>query len=331
MQDASSTVILGALESSLMADEEEVFFHEEKLSGIVVFKRNIPDQDYKKLPTLLKHFQAISGTSSHPCMIAIDQEGGRVARLDNGFPNMGNALNLFEGKTDQETLTKIQNYSAQVASELKHLGIQINFAPVLDILTEERNHSIGDRAFGRDAESVTLRAGAFIRGHELAGVDFCLKHFPGQGHSVEDTHHSASIIDISYELMNQRELAPFRNLIDKARLVMMSHSIYPQIDKYPASLSAVMIQEILQNTLGFKGLVVSDDMNMAAISQESGAWEQALVEAILAGADLILICQKLDRLKAALKALRKEEKKSKVFAKRLELSAQKVMNFRATL
>jgi beta-N-acetylhexosaminidase len=331
MLDASSAVVVGALESEVLSKEEELIFSQENLTGIVLFKRNISKTDYRQTSILTRTLQSLRSSTSPPFLVAIDQEGGRVSRIPNPFPNLGSALKLFSGQTDAESLLQVEAYSQNVAKELKSLGVHINFAPVVDILTQESNQAIGDRAFGRDQETVTLRAGAFLAGHRQAGISGCLKHFPGQGHAFEDTHLQSATISVPLEILTNRELKPFQKLLPVSPFIMLSHCVYPALDDKPASLSSAIIEDLLRKKMGFAGITVSDDMNMGAISQDLQLWQAAIVASVAAGIDLVLVCRGLERMQAAVEALRSEAKRSSAFAKRLEIAAQRVMTFRHSL
>ena len=252
-----------------------------------------------------------------------------MRRIREPFPDFGPALNLFSDDEESQRQNKIRNYGHIVGSSLISLGVNVNFAPVLDILTNENNTAIGDRVFARDAKLVSQRAGAFLEGMQASGVKGCLKH--RQGDANFDTHLSSAVIDYSKEDLWNREIAPFKDLAQSCDMMMISHAIYPAFDSKPASVSKVIMQDLLRGELSYQGLIVSDDMNMEAINQDKLQWQESLVEAVASGADLLLVCQGLDKFKVALEGLRTEAKKSKAFGERLELAAKKVLAFRKTL
>ena len=270
MRDAASAVLVAAVEGMVLTSEEERFFREEAPAGVTLFKRNIPQDDYKKLSKLTADLQGTKPTGQPPLVIAIDQEGGRVARIGSPFPNLGPALQLAGGGIDSSSLETIKNYGAAVGAELKHLGVNVDFAPVVDIFTEPSNVAIGDRCFGVTAEQVSLRAGAFMEGLQTDKVFGCLKHFPGQGDARVDTHEGTAIIEASLQTLLTRELEPFRRLLPKSKMVMISHSIFPALCDREASRSQIVIMDWLRTRLGFQGVVVSDDMNMCFTSGNCG-------------------------------------------------------------
>jgi beta-N-acetylhexosaminidase len=212
--------------------------------------------------------------------------------------------------------------------ELSQLGINVNFAPVTDIHTEPTNISIGDRCFGNTVEQASLRAGAFLDGMQSRRVLGCLKHFPGQGHARVDTHEGTAVIDVNLQTLLSRELEPFRRLLPNAKMVMISHSIFPALCEREASRSKIIIMDWLRTRLGFTGVVVSDDMNMGALPQDVENWKAAMIDAVAAGCDMLLVCRHLPRYIMALEALRSESAKSSAFRSRLEDAASRVTKLR---
>lgn len=331
MADAASSVLVAAVEGMTLTPEEERFFREESPAGVTLFKRNIPQDDYSRLRELTRGLQSTRSSGEAPLVIAIDQEGGRVSRIGPPFPNLGPALKIMSGSVDPSSLKVLNDYGQTVGQELNAIGVNVNFAPVLDILTEPSNTAIGDRCFGTEPEQVWRRAGAFLEGLQAASVLGCLKHFPGQGHARVDTHEGTAIVDVGLQTLLVRELEPFRRLIPRAQMVMISHSIFPALCDHEASRSTVIINDWLRTRLGFRGVVVSDDMNMGALPQDTQQWATALVDVLLAGCDMLLVCRHLDRCKLALEALRRESARSRAFKLRLEDAAQRVTSLRQGL
>jgi beta-N-acetylhexosaminidase len=244
---------------------------------------------------------------------------------------LGPALKIANGNVDHASCLLIQEYGRNVGEALLKIGINVDFAPVLDILTEPSNTAIGDRTFGVTAEQVTERSQAFLRGLQSTGVMGSLKHFPGQGDAKVDTHLGTAEIDVSLQTLWTRELVPFRLMTRLAPMIMISHSIYPALCEKEASRSRVIIEDWLRGRLGFSGVVVSDDMNMGALPQEIKIWQEILVESVAAGCDALLVCKGLDRCYAAVEGLRTAAKKSKVFSDRLEEAATRVTLMRTKL
>ena len=268
------------------------------LGGVVLFSvdqptgssvRNIvsPEQ-LAALTTTLQEAAATSAPPPAPLLIAVDQEGGQVARLgpDHGFPPTVSAAELgAEGN-----LRATQRAGRDIARTLRQAGINLNLAPVVDLNLNPANPIIGalDRSFGADPTLVHRQAAAFIRGHRAIGVQTTLKHFPGHGSSTGDTH--LGVVDVT-ETWQPVELEPFGDLIDDglAEAILTAHVFNANLDpEHPATLSAPTIDGILRRQLGWDGVVISDDMQMGAIRDAYG-YADAVRLAILAGVDILTI------------------------------------------
>lgn len=330
--DAASAVLIAAVEGHTLTPDEERFFKQEAPAGVTLFRWNIPQENYTAVATLNQTLQSLRPVGAPPLIVAIDQEGGRVSRMPkNTFPNLGPALHIAEGRADAEALDQLKIYGQDVGRALLAVGINVDFAPVLDVLTEPSNVAIGDRVFGTTPEQATARARAFLHGLQTSRVLGCLKHFPGQGDAKVDTHLGTAAIDLSLQTLWSRELVPFRAMIHEAPMVMISHSIFPVLCEREASRSPAVIQDLLRSRLGFRGVVVSDDMNMGALPQDIQDWQEALVDAVAAGCDALLVCRHLERCVKALEALRREAARSPTFHARLEDAAARVTAMRRSL
>ena len=331
MRDAASAVVIAAVEGLVLTPDEERFFREESPAGVTLFRRNIPQEHYEDVSTLNRALQNLRGAGAPPMVIAIDQEGGRVSRMPTTFPNDGPPMYIEGGRVDDSALRYLRQYGQRVGEALYRVGINVDFAPVLDVLTEPSNVAIGDRCFGVTPEQVTPRAEAFMEGLQASRVMGCLKHFPGQGDARVDTHLGTAVIDLSLGTLITRELVPFKAMVSKCPMVMISHSVFPVLDDREASRSEVVIMDWLRGRLGFDGVVVSDDMNMGALPQEIADWKAALIDAVVAGCDALLVCRHLDRCYAALDALRAEAAKSPAFSARLSDAARRVTSMRQNI
>lgn len=256
-----------------------------KVGSIIMFEKNIPPTNsFVALKKILWTYQQ---AAPFPILIGIDQEGGRVNRLKNkyGFPSSITAAAM--GKS--QTLDSVRFYAEATASTLAGLGININFAPVVDLASNPTNPIIArhGRAFSANEDSVVLLAKEFIQQHRKYGVLTSLKHFPGHGSSKDDTHLGIADVTNTWE---ERELKPYQWLIDSgyADAVMTSHIVNKKLDTnaYPGTLSNSIITGILRERLHFGGVVFSDDMQMHAITKNYGL-EEAIRLAILAGVDIM--------------------------------------------
>lgn len=324
MMRLAAKVIFGSLRS-ISPDAEEInFLRRFRPSGLTLFRRNIPESGHT-LPTELCHFLRQNfSDQDQEFMIAIDQEGGRVRRLAEPFPDPGPAMLIAQELPEADQKQQIFNWGKKVGAELVRAGIQINFAPCVDVFCSPGHTSIGDRSYSTDPEKVTLRAGAFMHGLHKGGVLSCLKHFPGQGAARSDTHLESCEADIPVDTLFQRDLIPFRKLLQFSPMVMLSHCIYPALDTKEASLSGPVIQGLLRKKLGFQGVVVTDDMTMNAISQKNTDQGELIVESLTQGADLALVCKGLENWQSAIEAVGKEAEKSPAFHASLLKSAERL-------
>lgn len=331
MRDYAPQILLGSIQGKSVSLTERNFLVEELPAGVTLFARNLDSNDPGQIQDLTKEIQSLRPKSSPPFIIAIDQEGGRVSRLKSPFPNMGPAMHIEQGSDSPEAIQRICKYGFNVGNKLKELGINVNFAPVVDCLSNPNNNAIGDRAFGESPKKVIRRAGAFLEGLQKAGIFGCLKHFPGQGDAQHDTHLQGTNIEVDWEQLKKRELAPFKKLLSHAELVMISHCIYPTIENKEASLSSAVMKDLLRKNLEFGGLIVSDDMTMGAITKKPKAWELLLIEAINNGSDLALICNDLEAWSKAVSAFRQESSTNPEFRMNIEQAALRVNHFRAKI
>ncbi|WP_018127883.1 glycoside hydrolase family 3 protein [Balneola vulgaris] len=267
------------------------------LGGFVLFDYDVEQKQYGRNITdpdqLLQLSSALVGYSSTPPIIAIDQEGGRVARLKErqGFPKTVSAQYL--GEVDNEDTTRA--YIRTMAQEFMVVGVNTNFAPVVDVNTNPDNPVIGSlgRSFSSDPNKVAEHAGYFIDEFDTEGVLTVLKHFPGHGSSNEDSH--LGVTDVT-NTWDESELIPYKKLFREKEIhaVMTAHIFNANIDSvWPATLSSNTINGLLRDSLGFEGVVFSDDMQMKAIADEYGL-ETSIEQALNAGVDILIFGNNLE-------------------------------------
>ena len=322
----AAKLVMAAVRGPCLTARERLFFESYQPAGLTLFGRNI-SVPFTETRELTSELRSCYPASEWAPLIAIDQEGGRVARIrDPQFPEIGAML---KAPSDNA----LEEYGFQLGQALWNLGININFAPVLDILTEESNHSIGDRCFGRSWEEVSRRTLAYLKGLGRSPVLACGKHFPGQGDARADTHLDGAWISASRSQLWHRELQPFLHSIQfGVPMIMVSHAIYPEWDplEKPASLSLPVI-DFLRGTLGFQGVVVSDDMNMKAIAQDDKSWCEAILESVAAGCDLILVCDHWERAELAIQALSQGFAKNPSLRNRAEQALERITKVRSSV
>lgn len=260
--------------------------------GVILFARNYTDLE--TLRTLCDDLHALD--HDNPPLVALDHEGGRVHRLRAPFTHFPPATRI--GETGEPRLAF--EVGAALGHELRNVGIDIDFAPVLDVFSNPDNTVIGDRAFGSDPQRVAEFGCALAAGLRSAGVLPCGKHFPGHGATLLDSHDALPCDERPQARLEALDLPPFKAAIAQdVEMLMTSHVVYPAIDpEWPASLSPVVMHDLLRQRLGFRGVIVSDDLEMGAIARTSSL-EDASVQALAAGADMVLICHSLDRASPA--------------------------------
>jgi beta-N-acetylhexosaminidase len=264
---------------------------------VVLFSRDQPTGDPvrnivspQQLAALTAALQSAAGESEAalPLIVAVDEEGGMVARLDpaHGFPDTESAAELGDRNDADHTRAA----GRRIATTLRDAGVNLNLAPVVDLDVNPDNPIIGalDRSFGADPELVVRQARAFVRGHQQVGVLTALKHFPGHGSSTGDSH--LGVVDVS-DTWSAVELQPYRQLIPAglADSILTAHVFNAQLDpEHPATLSNATVNGLLRGELGYDGVVISDDMQMGAIRQAYG-YPDAVRLALLAGVDMLTI------------------------------------------
>lgn len=289
------------------------------VGGIVLFERNIESPE--QIADLTNHIQSLSKT---PLFIAVDQEGGRVIRLKEPFTQFGTPT-LF-AKVNSPKLTFEAYYA--MALELRAVGINFNFAPVVDVNTNPENPVIGDRAFGQDPETVSRIASGAIRGLQRGGVIACAKHFPGHGDTKADSHLELPIINHPLVRLKHIEWVPFDRVIrGGVETVMTAHILNPNLDPdFPATLSKKTIS-FLRNDLRFQKIIITDDLEMKAIAERYPI-EEATLKAIEADIDIMMICHTFDKQVKAIETALRQVLELKIPVRRIELSSERITKVR---
>lgn len=281
-------IMVGIGDFNELKKEEPIFeeIRQNRVGGIILFEKNIhPKDSEKKMKAMLNYAKA---QANIPLLVSIDQEGGLVNRLKTkyGFPKSVSAQYLGE----QDNLDSTFFYARQTAATLYNLGINMNFAPSVDVNVNPENPVIGKvkRSYSEDPYVVARHAQAVVEAHDLFGIATVLKHFPGHGSSQNDSHLGLTDVSGTWRF---KELIPYKALLDsgKVRAVMTAHIVNEVMDetKLPATLSPFVISGVLRDFLGYDGVVVSDDMQMKAISAEYGL-KTSIQMAIQAGVDILL-------------------------------------------
>jgi beta-N-acetylhexosaminidase len=278
-------VMLDIAGTTLADDDRRRLLHP-LTGGVILFSRNF--QSPAQLAALTADIHALRTPA---LLIAVDHEGGRVQRFREGFtliPAM-RELGVAWEKSPSTAKQSAQDTGFVLAAELRAHGIDLTFAPVLDV-DFKRSSVIGDRAFHADPDIISALAQALVHGLNLGGMSSVGKHFPGHGHVRADSHHEIPVDDRSYVDIEQCDLIPFRRLIGAGLgAVMPAHVIYPQVDQQPAGFSAKWLKHVLRQQLEFDGVIFSDDLSMEG-AKGAGSIVARAHAALTAGCDMVLVC-----------------------------------------
>lgn len=289
LKEKVGQLMIVGFEGDSLNEDIEKYIEDFKVSGFIFFSRNITDS--KQLFDLINNIKDRNRANDHPLFISVDEEGGRVSRLPNEFIKLPPAKKM--GDINKEELS--YEYGQLIANRLKDLGFNMDFAPVLDINSNPKNPVIGVRAFSNKKDIVEKNALAMVDGLRDENIIPVVKHFPGHGDTKEDSHISLPLVNKSIEEIKDLELLPFMKAIkNDIEGIMVAHILYDNIDSnYPASLSKVLIGNLLRKDLAYDGVVFSDDITMGAIV-ENYSLEDASIKFLQAGGDVLLICHGSD-------------------------------------
>lgn len=277
-------VIVGLDEYTNNAHSKEML-EKYKVGGFILFEKNI--KDAKQMLSLINSLKQSNLINKTPLFLSIDEEGGRVTRMPKEFLKLPS--NKYIGQFNNSQLS--YNIGTILGKELKSFGLNMDFAPVLDINSNAKNPVIGDRSFGANEKLVSKLGLETMKGIQKEKVIPVIKHFPGHGDTSVDSHIGLPVVNTTLSRLKSFELVPFKEAIDNgADMVMIAHILMPKIDgKNPASFSKVVITDILRKDLNFNGVVITDDMTMGAVMKNFKI-EEAAVMSLKAGTDIVLVC-----------------------------------------
>lgn len=318
-------VIVG-IEGPVLTPRERELFSRLQPAGYILFTRNITDYEFTR--ELTDELRALTTGPDEP-IIAIDQEGGRVVRTADICVQHPSAADLCATQ-DDVLITRAAYYNAQC---LHTLGVNTNFAPVLDIGSARAN-ALPSRCWGLDSQAVTSWAGIWNRAHQRAGIATCGKHFPGMGGAECDPHFDLPVLHGTRDAFLAEASIPFNALMPELPSMMIAHVLIPEIDAtLPTSLSPALVQDFLRTQLGYNGIVFTDDLCMGAIAKQYTP-AQSVALALRAGCDLPLVChnacEHLESIAEAISQLPAEimeEVERRVNAFRFPLSTRTPMTF----
>ncbi len=279
MIDVGQLILMG-IEGKTLQSEEADFIKKENIGGIILFSKNY--ENPVQLAQLVNSIQKLR--KDYPLFVSVDHEGGRVIRFRDHFTQFPPMLDI--AKLDSPKC--FYSLSKIMAEELLLCGVNFNFSPCCDILTNEKNVVIGDRAFGKDSETVSKFISSAIRGFQTNGMVACAKHFPGHGSTYKDSHFELPEIEKNLDELRESDFIPFKKAIkSRVEFIMMGHLLVPSVDSsFPASLSQKW-HDILRKELKFDRLIISDDLQMEAITKHFNL-EEATIMALNAGSDILI-------------------------------------------
>jgi beta-N-acetylhexosaminidase len=262
------------------------------VGGVILFSRN--HESAEQVRELVREIRSIRNGE---LLLAVDQEGGRVQRFQNGFTRLPPAASYAAG--GEKSMRRTRAAGWLMAAELLAVGLDFSFAPLLDV-DSGISQIIGDRSFGQRPEVATEHALAFRSGMRAAGMAAVGKHFPGHGGVAEDSHLTLPVDDREPEQLEGRDLIPFRRLIEEGlEGIMQAHVIYSRIDNQPAGFSDYWIRQVLRGDLGFEGAIFSDDLSMSG-ARYAGSYADRVRVALDAGCDMALICNQPEAAESVL-------------------------------
>jgi beta-N-acetylhexosaminidase len=321
LQEKIGQMVMVGVSGVELSGEEKSIFHEYPFGGFILFKHNCSEPE--QILSLCRSLWQLRG---HPPFIAIDQEGGRVHRLPQPFSHFPPAAVL--ARTGAGNLA--YRAGRATAAELSLVGINFDFAPVLDVDSNPNNPIIGDRSFGATPDRVIELTSAWTQGLRAGGIIPCGKHFPGHGDTETDSHLCLPVVNKSLEELRAVELPPFIHACrERIESLMTAHVLFRSLDReHPATLSRKIITEVLRQELGYQGVVFGDDMEMKAVSDNYGC-EEAAALGLRAGLDMFIYGHDLSRAVSTFDFLFREAERSGSVRDRVEESCGRIGSLKA--
>lgn len=293
------------------------------VGGFILFKKNIRNKE--QMLELLNSLKESNSVNKVPLFLSIDEEGGRVSRLPDEFLKL--PANKEIGKRNNPELSF--DIGSILGQELKLFGMNLDFAPVLDIDSNPKNPVIGDRSFGAKSDIVSGLGVQTMKGIQSENIIPVVKHFPGHGDTSVDSHVGLPVVNHDLQRLRSFELVPFSNAIKNGTdAVMVAHILLPKIDSQnPASFSKAVITSLLRMEMNFNGVVITDDFTMGAIvkNYDIGA---AAVKSIQAGSDIVLVCHGFDKQQVVIKAILEAARSGEISEERLDQSVYRILKLK---
>jgi beta-N-acetylhexosaminidase len=291
--------------------------------GVILFKKNI--KSVSETVALINSIKEINAVNKLPIFVSVDEEGGRISRMPDELKKIPSSQDI--GKKNDEAFS--YGIGGAIGNMVGQMGFNMDFAPVLDINSNPRNKVIGDRALGIDPDTVKRLGISTMKGLQSQNIIPVVKHFPGHGDTLLDSHVSLPVINYDMERLQSFEFIPFIHAIQNdADAVMVAHILMKKIDAgYPASMSQKIVTNILRENMGFKGVVMTDDLTMGAI-EKNYEIENAAVKSVNAGCDTLLVCHGYDKQVRVIDALKAAAVKGTISKRRLNESVYRIIKLK---
>lgn len=321
-QKLGQMLIVG-LEGYELSDSAKTMMEDYHVGGFILFGSNIKDAD--QLLKYINDLKSYHKGKGVPLFISVDEEGGRISRIPKAIKNLpaGKAIGAIDNEEYSYEAGRL------LGQKVGAFGFNMDFAPVLDINSNPKNPVIGDRSFGAKAEVVSRLGVQTMKGIQSENIIPVVKHFPGHGDTSVDSHIGLPSVENDLNRLESFELIPFREAIrNDADCVMVAHILLPKIDAdNPSTMSQIIITEILRQQLSFKGVVITDDMTMGAITKNYEIGEAA-VKAVKAGVDIVLVAHEGKNAKAVFDALMTAQKEGRLSEQRIEESVYRILSLK---
>lgn len=322
IEEKIGQMIVGGFQSTEPDEHIKRMIKDYHMGGVILFDRNMDTPS--QVAGLTNQLQDIAYSTDHqiPLSVGVDQEGGDIVRMKKYFSNIPSQQAL--GKEGDEE--KIKQLAVRTGEQLKAMGFTINFAPVLDLSDSE------SRSFGRDPLKIGKYGSEVITGLVKGGVTATVKHFPGNGRSDVDPHKDTSSVEANQLDLENSDIYPFKKVIKELDnddfFVMVTHIKYPAYDaKNPASISSIIMQDLLRKQLGYTGIVVTDDLEMGAVNKYF-TYEDLGAQAVASGADMLLVCHTEENQKKVFNGILNGVKTGKIKAERIDDAVQRILTYK---
>ena len=309
-------MVMIGIQGTKVDDDSLYMLHQFHMGGVILFDRNMDSLEQVK--QLTSDLQAQSNEKV-PLFIGIDEEGGDVVRMAEKLTPPPSQKEI--GSTGD--IEQAKTWAVKTAKSLKDMGVNVNFAPVADVGSNDK------RSYSTDTNTVIDFVRAATKGYQQENIIYSLKHFPGIGKGKVDSHIDSSSIDVAKEILMTEDILPFKTIIDESDpndyFILVSHLKYPALDEeYPASLSSKIMTDLLRNKLGYKGIIITDDMEMGAVANHND-FRSIGVNAVKAGADIVLVCHEYEHQQEVYLGLLDAVNSGEISQERIDESVKRII------